>query len=51
MPFTAKDALRHTKKANTKAKRKKWARIANGILRESQDEGKAIRLANLAVKT
>lgn len=50
MPFTATDAKKHTKKADTESKRKKWAKVANGILRESGDEGKAIRLANLAVK-
>lgn len=51
MPFTSKDATKHTKSANTDSKRKKWARVANGVLRKSGDEGKAIRIANLSVKT
>ena len=50
MPWSPKDSMKHTKKANTEAKRKKWARIANGVLQESGDEGKAVRLANLAMK-
>jgi len=51
MPWKPKDAARHTKAANTPEKRKRWARIANSILKESGgDEGKAIRLANVAVK-
>ena len=50
MPWVPADATSHTKKANTDAKKKKWAKIANGVLKESGDEGKAIRLANLAMK-
>ncbi len=54
MPWTANDAPRHTKKANTAAKKSKWAKIANSVLSDclkaggSQKtcEGKAVRIAN-----
>ena len=49
MPWTSKSAHRHTKSANTPAKKKKWAKIAEG-LREKYGEGRAIRIANAAVK-
>lgn len=41
---------KHTKKANTKAKKKQWAVVANKVLKESGDDAKAIRIANAAVK-
>ncbi len=44
------DQTRHSKKANTPAKRKQWASTANSVLKESGDEGKAVRIANAAVK-
>jgi hypothetical protein len=49
MPWSANDAKGHTRKANTPAKRKKWAAVANDILKQSKDEGKAIKIANAAV--
>jgi len=53
MPWTAKDANKH-KDGLTSAQSKKWARIANGVLRtclaeggkQNECEGKAIRIAN-----
>jgi uncharacterized protein YdaT len=51
MPWNANDGpARHTKKANTPAKKKQWADIANKVRNESGDEGKAVRIANAAVK-
>lgn len=50
MPWTAADAYKHTKKADTKLEGKQWASIANSVLKDSGDEGKAIRIANAAVK-
>ena len=51
MPWTASDGpRRHSKKANSPAKRKKWAAVANAVLKKSGDEGKAIRIANAMVK-
>jgi len=49
MPWQASDAIGHTKKADTPAKQKKWAEIANKVLEESGDEGKAIEVANNAI--
>ena len=46
MPWTAADAPRHTKKANTPEKRHKWATIANAALKTYGDEAKAIMTAN-----
>jgi uncharacterized protein YdaT len=49
MPWTAKDAPGHTKKASTRDLREMWARIANRLLEHGVDEGEAIRRANAAV--
>lgn len=49
MPWSANESKGHTRKANTPKKKSKWAAIANGILKESGDEGKAIRIANASV--
>lgn len=54
MPWSPADAEKHKKGLNDKQK-KKWAKIANGILSECQDmkqkdcEAKAIRIANSSV--
>jgi len=57
MPWTAKDAEGHTKKANTPKKQKTWAKVANSALKRclAQDrsqeecEASAIRQANKVV--
>lgn len=49
MPWTAKDASKHTKKADTPAEKKQWAKTANSVLKSSNDKGKAVRVANAAV--
>lgn len=49
MPWQMRDAMKHTKKANTNAKKKQFAAVANKVLADSGDEGKAIRVANAAV--
>ena len=49
MPWTANDALRHTKKANTPEKRKTWAEVANKALASGDSEGSAIRQANAVI--
>lgn len=48
MPWNPGDASRFKKDA---ANPKRWAEIANAILRETGDEGKAIRIANLRTRT
>ncbi len=46
MPWKASDARHKTHKANTPKKRRKWAKVANAVLKSSGDEGKAVRVAN-----
>ena len=51
MPWTPKSGpSRHTKKANTPARKKAWSATANAVLKKSGDEGKAVRIANYVVK-
>lgn len=50
MPWSANDAMRFTKKANTPEKRKRWARIANSALSSGDSEATAIKKANRAMK-
>jgi len=45
MPWTPKDADRF-KKGLTKKQKKKWAAIANAVLRRTGDDATAIRIAN-----
>jgi len=57
MPWTAKDAEKHTKKADTDKKRRQWASVANSALESCMKEGKsqkdceasAIRQANSVI--
>jgi uncharacterized protein YdaT len=50
MPWTPEDGpSRHTKKADTPAAKKQWSTVANKVLEDSGDEGKAVRIANAAV--
>jgi uncharacterized protein YdaT len=49
MPWTADEAERHTRKADNAKRQRMWAEIANSVLAESGDEGRAIREANAAV--
>lgn len=51
MPWSPEDASRFTKKARTHLKRKKWAKIANAVLRSTGDEGTAVRVANSKVES
>ena len=50
MPWTASDAQKKTKSANTPAKQQKWAKTANAVLKETKDDTKAILIANASVK-
>jgi|SRR5882724_11057289 len=49
MPWTAKDAYSHTKKASTPALQAQWSTIANSHLAKTGDEAAAIRIANDAI--
>jgi uncharacterized protein YdaT len=50
MPWTESDATRFTKKADTAAKRRRWANIANSVLSNGGSEASAIKQANVAMK-
>lgn len=50
MPWTPKDASRKTKKASSPKVKRQWSATANAVLKKSGDEGKAVRIANAAVK-
>jgi hypothetical protein len=51
MPWDKAGARRHTKKATSAVKQAKWASIANAVLGQSGDEGKAVRIANSKMAT
>ena len=50
MPWSSKDATRHTKKAQSAKSKSQWAKVANKALQSGDSEGSAIRQANAAVK-
>jgi len=49
MPWTAKSATRHTKKARSQKCKRAFAHAANSMLESTGDEGKAVRTGNAAV--
>lgn len=49
MPWMMRDAVDKTKKASSPAAKRQWKTVANKVLAESGDDGKAIRIANAAV--
>lgn len=50
MPWSPDDGpSRHTKKANTPKKKRQWSAVANNVLKDTGDEGRAVRAANAAV--
>jgi uncharacterized protein YdaT len=48
MPWTVADVDRH-KKGLSAEQKKKWVSIANAVLKDTGDEGRAIRIANSKV--
>lgn len=50
MPWTPNDATRKTKKAKSPKAKRQWSATANAVLKKTGDEGKAVRIANAAVK-
>jgi hypothetical protein len=50
MPWKAKDAQRHTRKAKTAKRKRQWSDVANSVLQRTGDEAKAVRVANGVVK-
>jgi hypothetical protein len=49
MPWSARDAKKHTKKANTAKKKRQWSHVANSVLKRGGSEGSAVRQANAVV--
>ncbi len=49
MPWTPEDAPAHTHKADTPRLRRMWCEVANSVLEETGDEGRAVRAGNAAV--
>jgi len=49
MPWTSRDAYRHTKKASTPHLQRLWSNVANSELQRTGDEALAIRAANSQV--
>jgi hypothetical protein len=49
LPWRPEDAPRHTHKADTPHLCRLWSEVANNILAETGDEGRAVRAANAAV--
>lgn len=50
MPWAAKDAKRHTKKAKSPKQQAMWKEVANSMLERGASEGAAVRGANSVVK-
>jgi hypothetical protein len=42
MPWNPDDAERHTKKANDPKRQRMWAEVANSVLSDTGDEGRAV---------
>jgi hypothetical protein len=49
MPWLPEDADRHDHKADTPSLQRLWAEVANSVLADTGEEGRAIRIANSAV--
>lgn len=49
MPWSPKDAAKKTKKAKTPKAKRQWRDVANGVLKKTGDEARAIREANAVV--
>ena len=50
MPWGPSDASAKTHEANTPRKKRRWADVADSVLRSTGDEGRAVREANAVVK-
>jgi uncharacterized protein YdaT len=49
MPWTPKDAPRHTGNAKSPAARRQWSDVANAALKRGLSEGAAVREANAVI--
>lgn len=50
MPWTSKDASRHTRKASSPKAKRAFAHAANSVLRRTGNEGRAVRAGNAAAR-
>jgi uncharacterized protein YdaT len=50
MPWRPSDATKFTKKAKSPKAKSQFAKVANKVLKETGEEGRAVRIANAAVK-
>lgn len=50
MPWSPKDAARHTRKATSGKSKRQWSQVANSMLDRGYSEGRAVRAANAAVR-
>jgi uncharacterized protein YdaT len=50
MPWTAKDAPKHTRKTKSAKSKRQWAHIADSMLKRGESEGAAIRAANGVIR-
>ena len=49
MPFSSDDATKHTRKADTDARKRQWADVANSALKRGDSDASAIRQANAVI--
>lgn len=50
MPWTAKDAKKHTKSASSDKKQRQWADVADSVKAKGASDASAIKQANAVVK-
>lgn len=50
MPWTASDAKRFTKGANSQSSQDQWSKVANSVLAKTGDDATAIKTASGVVK-
>lgn len=50
MPWKMSDAKLNTKKADTPAKKEKFAKVANAVLKKTGDDVKALKIAKSVIK-
>ena len=49
MPWAAKDAQRHTKKARSAPAKRQWRDVANSVLARTGNDARAVRAANAVI--
>lgn len=49
MPWNAKDAVRHTKKAKSATAKRQWREVANSVLARTGNDARAVRAANAVI--